>query len=298
MWLKQVLGFPGWSDKSICWKCRADWGRYDWRDVGAAAAWRSARHSDRTFFAQMRAMGVAPSPIFNLPGFKLDHICIDVLHALDLGFTQVVLANIIWEYKEFCEGSTMKVRISKVWTKLKAHYRTMCTPNRLQDLTVTMVRKDNGSLKMRTKGAETRSLVPFGVILASEMHEEQQSSHTKSVYVCISHLLDFYMLMCLPEYNVQAGAEACRRCLSMYKALSLEAASNGEEQRWKLKPKAHLFQELAEFQSAQWGNPRNFWTYADEDFVGWVATIARSRGGPKQASTAARRVMERYRAMK
>ena len=88
------------------------------------------------------------------------------------------------------------------------------------------------------------------------------------------------------------------RCLSMYKALSLEAASNGEEQRWKLKPKAHLFQELAEFQSAQWGNPRNFWTYADEDFVGWVATIARSRGGPKQASTAARRVMERYRAMK
>eukprot|EP00974_Lingulodinium_polyedra_P040655 3905646-Lingulodinium_polyedra.AAC.1 len=58
-----------------------------------------------------------------------------------------------------------------------------------------------------------------------------------------------------------------------------------------------MFQELAEYQTQTLGNPKYYWNYADEDFVGWVATLARSRGGPKAAATTARLVLQKYRAL-
>ena len=67
--------------------------------------------------------------------------------------------------------------------------------------------------------------------------------------------------------------------MTLYSALSKEAADDEASHRWRLEPNVHLFQEVAEFQGPAHGNPRNFWTQADEDFVGWIVKIARSRGG-------------------
>ena len=64
-----------------------------------------------------------------------------------------------------------------------------------------------------------------------------------------------------------------------------------------MKPKLQMFQELAEYQGFVLGNPRLFWNYMDEDFVGFIATIARSRGGPKMAATTASNVLQQYRAL-
>ena len=41
-------------------------------------------------------------------------------------------------------------------------------------------------------------------------------------------------------------------------------------------PKFHLFQHLCEIQFQIKGNPRFFWTYADEDLVGHMKEIAQS----------------------
>ena len=296
MWLKQVLGMPGWSNHAICWRCRANQDSHDWRDASLGASWRRHRHTDKSFFATMRAMGVSPSPLFNLPAFQLEYICIDVLHCLDLGFSQMVIGNIMWEYLENMLTGKQADRIDKIFKKLKAHYVAMKSKNRLQGLTVGMLRKDSGTLCLSAKGAETRNLVPFAVVLASELFEADPCHHNRCVMACVSHLLDFYMLMGLDEYNADVGAEACRKCCIMYTALSKEQRDIGYDRRWRQKPKMHLFQELAEYQGPILGNPRRFWAYQDEDFVGWVAKIARSRGGPNQASTAAKRVMLRYRA--
>ena len=246
----------------------------------------------------MRAWDVAPSPMFSLPGFELEMICIDVLHALDLGFSQLVLGNIIWEYMNFfADGSNQGARIGEAWKRLKSHYADMRTYNRLQVLTLPMLRKPNGNIVLKAKGAETRHLVPFGVVLARDMYDRSKSAHAKTTLVCVSRLLDFYMLMGMDSYNAEAGKEACRVCVSMYRALWQEAIREGEEHRWRLKPKAHMFQELAEYQGPILGNPRHFWTYADEDFVGWLAKLARPRGGPRKFGTATYRVMQRYRGM-
>ncbi|CAK0792475.1 unnamed protein product, partial [Prorocentrum cordatum] len=45
---------------------------------------------------------------------------------------------------------------------------------------------------------------------------------------------------------------------------------------FKMNPKLHLFEHLCEFQSVLFGNPRYWWTYADEDLVGRMIEIAES----------------------
>ena len=45
---------------------------------------------------------------------------------------------------------------------------------------------------------------------------------------------------------------------------------------WKLMPKLHLFLHLCEWQALEQGNPRYYWTYADEDLQGTMAEVAES----------------------
>ena len=61
----------------------------------------------------------------------------------------------------------------------------------------------------------------------------------------------------------------------------------------EMKPKLHMFCELAE-QSFSIGNPRDFWAYRDESFMGMVSKIAMSRGGGGQAHTTPLHAMERW----
>ncbi len=80
----------------------------------------------------------------------------------------------------------------------------------------------------------------------------------------------------------------------LYKALAEEKV---QKTRWFLKPKLHLMQELCEYMVHDHGNPSGYWTYMDEDFVGFIAKMASSRGGPRKAKTAPTAVMARYSAL-
>ena len=61
----------------------------------------------------------------------------------------------------------------------------------------------------------------------------------------------------------------------MYSQLSSEASDEGRK-RWRFSPKHHLFLHLCEWQAIEIGNPRFYWTYADEDLVGKMIECARS----------------------
>ena len=41
-------------------------------------------------------------------------------------------------------------------------------------------------------------------------------------------------------------------------------------------PKLHIFVHLCEWQAGEFGNPRSYWTYADEDLVGLLVECAQS----------------------
>jgi hypothetical protein len=83
----------------------------------------------------------------------------------------------------------------------------------------------------------------------------------------------------------------------LFVALEDLARSAGDELSWRVKPKLHLFEELIQFMSFDLGSARNFWTYQDESWGGWLSNCAARRGGPKFAATVALGMLQRYRAV-
>ena len=149
---------------------------------------------------------------------------------------------------------------------------------------------------MKAKGAETRYLVPFCLGLAYEMWQGSQSDHHHMVFIMVQALHDFYMIMMNGKWHQQEASNQCQIFMDLYKKLHLEALSM-KQRMWYIKPKFHLFQELVQYQALELGNPRGFWEYKDEDFVGWVATMATRRGGSNTHRVLADKVLNRYRAM-
>ena len=109
----------------------------------------------------------------------------------------------------------------------------------------------------------------------------------------MAHLMDFYVCLTLPVFDPELASKACLGFCTMYGALKREAEREGNL-AWALKPKFHLFQELAEFQSFEIGNPADFWNYKDEDFMGFVSALAFRRGGAVNPTTCTEQVLERY----
>ena len=194
--------------------------------------------------------------------------------------TQDVQGNIFWEaLNKLCSGRGREAKVAALKALMKAHYKKLSPANQIQNLTLQMIWADTKKTpKLRAKGAETRNLVPWGVELAEALHERYANDHTNAVLGVANNLLDFYVVMHMAKYDAERAARACRQCCILYQALGDEARRLGES-GWVAKPKWHLFQELAEFMARESGNPRFFWSYKDEDFVGLESVTKRVRTG-------------------
>ena len=301
-WYKEVFQFPGWSNHQICWKCAADHddGGCSFKNVHPNAPWRARRYTGAQFWSIMRENGISPHCLFLLPGVTLEMVCIDVLHCLDLGVSQDLIGNVLWEFIEnrFVEGSSREKRVKALLLHIKKHQKRHHSQNKLQGLTVDTIKQDKKAPKLRAKGGETRSLMSYALECAMTMNEKLQTVHTSAVLQCVSAQMEFYLLMGVEPYRPDLASAACQKFCSFYSALSKEAQEvHGNDLFWRIKPKLHMYQELAQYQIFQLGDPKKFWNYRDEDYVGWVATIARSKGGPKQAATVARNVLQQHRAL-
>jgi hypothetical protein len=100
----------------------------------------------------------------------------------------------------------------------------------------------------------------------------------------------------LQDFNEDKLEISARRLGSLYCALEQEKLAAGIQKRWKVKPKLHLFLELSMYLclQRQRGNPRHFWTYADETHGGLMKTIAASRGGKKSSLASAHRLLSMW----
>ena len=118
------------------------------------------------------------------------------------------------------------------------------------------------------------------------------------LYKCMAdlmrHLLAFYNTFGTSPYDKVAACIAARSFCILYTQLH---ATIGDPSLWVVKPKFHLFVELAEFGVDEVGDPSLFWTYQDEDYVGWLAKIAKSRGGRRSVATTPTGVIQKYRGL-
>ena len=186
--------------------------------------------------------------------------------------------------------------MQSLWMTLKVLYENFASPCRIQTITPEMIIKNKkcAKPKFKSKGGETRSLVPCVVDLARQYHEHTKSLHSKTMMIMFCKLLDFYMAMSMDEFDADYFAKCSLEFCTLYAALAKRTVT---KQYWHLRPKVHMMQELAESMAAELGNPAEFWTYKDESFMGLLASVARSSGGGRRAATMPRVTIDKYRAM-
>ena len=290
-WMKELLGFPSWSSNEMCWLCEAN--KSNFTDFGLSAPWRRQRRTPEGFFARQRAMGVPRSPLFRCPGFSLLMVVIDMLHACDLGVSQIAVGNLFMELLPTF-GPNRATQVRNLWASIKTYYTRAQSASKIQTLAEEMIVRPGKGPRLRTKGAETRGLIAYAAELARQHHQETNTTRSHTLMRVFALLLDVYQFVASSKYNAEAAATACRQFLVLYSSLAPEDA---ESKRWRVKPKFHMMQELFEFQANEMGSsPAEFWCYRDEDFVGWVATFAGSKGGANNAASAGLRTIQRYRA--
>ena len=221
---------------------------------------------------------------------------IDVLHALDLGVSQSALGNLFFEFwrSPLSKERNRKLKTVELWNLVKEYYKEFRPPTKINALTVEMVEQDGKSPKFRGKGAETRHLVPFGLILAEKMAAAAggTSIFYNQLAIMMRHLLAFYQTFTETTFNPKTASNAANQFCQIYAWFNKTATHEG---LWKFKPKFHLFVHLAEDQCLINGNPARFGAFMDEDFVGFIATIAVARGGKRIAITIPVNVIDKYR---
>jgi len=97
----------------------------------------------------------------------------------------------------------------------------------------------------------------------------------------------------LDLFDAAGLAETSKRCSALL--VALEEASTPPA--WRVKPKMQLMIELCEYVAPQAGNPRDFWTYRDEDVGGTSAKVTARRGGKFSATKVSEQFLVRHMAM-
>ena len=297
-WFRELFGFPSWSSNRICWRCRADRSVRPFTDFSSTALWRSSRISPTEFFAEQAAQGIPINPLFSCPGFQLSWVCIDMLHCCDLGVSQKILGNLFFEaLAVVCGRGSRAKQVEELWKFIGRYYKRALPSSKLDNLTPEMVKQPKKGPKLRCKGGECRGLVAFGLELADMMVEADRCEKHLTMLRMMSALLGFYELVSQGDYPAEVAADLCRECCLHYSGLSAMAVARfgPETKHWTVTPKFHMMQEMAESQSLEIGSPRDFWCYKDEDFVGFISTMAFSRGGACTAKGVTQRLVDRYR---
>ena len=303
--LKSIYNLCGWTPEGpsgrVCWKCMANTTDHPFTDVSLSASWRATRVTHEIFMHLNILNSLHVSPIFDLPGFRLEHVSSDLMHCVCLGIVQYCLGTIIFEV---CFGPEMKGLITRpgpvlgefmALLRLASHQLDIACP--IGDLTIGMVRKKSGPPKLKTKAAEGRHLVPVVVWVLQNCFKVEEG-HTETRLRCLQNLQWMYEAMAVPasEWDAKATAKYCRRHIMLWAELGLESlqALGHQQTGWvmyRFYPKHHLTLHCVEDQVEVSGCPRESWCYMDESAIGDAVHVAEA----VHSSTLHRAVIERHR---
>lgn len=274
---KNTFGLSGWADSgSCCFRCYAT--KQTMKDCSLTAVWRQQRKTTWDHFGDCLKAGKPISAIFSAPGLQMDCFVIDWLHACDLGVAQDFLGNLIFFLLNRFPGASQEKKLGSVFRNMCHFYRESRADNRLDGLTMGMIRKTDkktqkaSAPKLRASAGETRALIPWGLQIAQALLNREDSFENTVLQAAV-HLNTCYEMLARANYNALDLAHAGRQFLLLYVSLS---GFDENEMFWRFKPKHHLFQELTEYDKC---NPSQNWTYRDEDFGGTIAATSRRRGG-------------------
>ena len=275
-----TLKLPHWNRKDFCWLCDAR------RDCKHKSPWDFRNHPS---WKMLDARGLKESPPSSHPlltkiptcvvGYRP---CIDILHTLDLGVSQRLCGSVLhtWCYQEACEKAMAPKNMREVWNRIQDKYKSMRVKERFTNIFLSQFSNTEHPWSqaplLKGKAAEIRHLVPVLASVAWDKAMETGGLKENHVAECLHHLATFYDLVASADFFMtpdesNAALQAMQSCLQHYVWLQRHVA---KDCLFQLVPKFHWAYHLA--QMCKYQNPKTFWTYRQESWVGSMATIAHS----------------------
>ena len=225
-------------------------------------------------------------PIFMSPWFKTTCCRVDWLHCCDQGVAADFQGSVWWKVLRLLPGRSRKIRCTALWAEVQAFYEAKAIGDRLQGLTVGMIKQQKKWPKLRCLAAQCRALVPFTHGLISR-YFAGDTPVEESLRVAAGALNACYDALS----NDSIFAEDILRTESSKFALQFCALETVEPDTFRLKPKLHLFLHVC----SDGGKPARTWTYRDEDSGGTVAAYSHRRGGLLSVSAFSGNLLDRVR---
>jgi hypothetical protein len=302
-WFANHLGLPHWRSDNFCWWCdglQRGLARSVW-NFTEQAEWRC--HSPQHMAAQPSAthplLTAVPGPPAGLRALP------DMLHTVDLGFAVFLLGSVLhlWCFGEWGAVGAPPAgpeRCAQVWGAIREAYQAMGIRERLNNLTLGMFadarRPWAQTPVLSCHAAEARHLVPAMAVVARRWHD----GTVEAGHICeaLQQLGIFYELLesaglFLDARQAAAALAAMRGALTHHAWLHTRYGIQDEASRFPLRPKLHWSLHIAEF--ARFQNPRSWWHYRAEDWVGRIATVAHSVAHGTRAIRIAGALVQKYR---
>ena len=274
-----TLGMPHWNCDNFCWQCncsKIDPSRWAF-DFADEPGWEM--HDEETLLHFAPSANVLISSIPGGPAAVRPMI--DCLHSAEFGLTALLIGGVLhmWCYPEggLFGADHAAPRAFDVWEQLKQAYSELGTRERFNNLHLNQFCTQSSPWstipEMGGHAAELRHMVPAIALVASRRPASPENAHARDA---LDALARFYLILehgdvFLTDTEAAEALFCMRSCLRDYLWLRLHYS---ETMRFPLRPKLHWCVHLAWW--CRFGNPRTWWTYSSESWLGKLATLAHS----------------------
>ena len=210
-------------------------------------------------------------------------IALDLMHVADLGISQALVGNCLYEWFLSLGGLLSKPlsTLGDMLVIIGVASKHLGFDRPINELTLTMFKQSGKTPKMRTKAAETRRMVAVIDWIVLVMFKPT-NPHEELRQRCVHQMALFYEE--LTKWGIDSPRRAAtfgRQHVILYGELLREALASREWQdktwhAWRFYPKHHLFVHLVEVAIPASGNPKSFWCYQDENAIGEAVEIGRA----------------------
>ena len=97
-WYEQCFRLRSTNSDAFCWMCNATQhtvGPLHYRDFREDAPYKQTAIHHQEYLEGCAREGAQPSHLFGIPGFQLDFLTVDVMHAGDLGSFQDAIGSLL-----------------------------------------------------------------------------------------------------------------------------------------------------------------------------------------------------------
>ena len=275
-WFAAVFRYNHYRMNDMCHKCGASKSdaETDCADLSPEAGWRDTVVTHEQYMATTPAE--ERSPLTETPGWRLENNFNDAMHGMHLGTAQHTAGNVLCELAR-AHSDPMDLALEKLWLDFKSWLQRNKLKASVAQFSKSTLSLDDSIMLfplLKIKAACCEKVVLW---LAEFTSHDSATYHLRIRHMTVWALADFFKGMkehgrFLDDDAVARMSRAGTMFLSGYQYLSTEACRAGVP-RWNIVPKFHYFAHTVDDLHERRINPRVFWCFGDEDFVGRVAKI-------------------------